>query len=196
VITAGAVLAAGAGRRFGDVKQLAAVEGQPLVRIACTTALAAGLAPVIVVVGAHRDQVAAVVTDLPVVVTVNEQWARGLGSSLAHGVRLAAADPDVAAVAVLLADQPRVTVEHVRGLCADRERTAAEVAVSRYDDLEGVPAVFARSQFAALIALDGDVGARSVIAAAASKVWRRHDPARFDIDTPDDLVALRRRSEP
>src|SRR5699024_11945192 len=55
----GVLLAAGAGRRFGQPKALARVGGQSLVRRGCEVLAAGGCARVHVVVGAHAEQVRA-----------------------------------------------------------------------------------------------------------------------------------------
>ncbi len=185
--TAGVVLAAGAGRRFGGVKQLARYDGEPLVRRACRTALAAGLSPVIVVLGAHADSVAAAIAELPVELLHNPRWADGMGTSVACAAAALLPRPAVDDLALLLADQPDVTAEHVRDLCALRRRTASAVAATDAGVAIGPPAVFARDLFAALTALGGDRGARELIAATAARVVLPFAPAAHDIDVAADL---------
>ena len=180
--TAGVLLAAGAGRRFGGVKQLAPFDGEPLVRRACRTALAAGLSPVLVVLGANAEAVADAIRDLPVTPIHNERWSDGMGTSLACGVR--ALDAAVADVALLLADQPLVTAAHVRALVAARRAAAADLAATDTGLAIGVPAVFARALFPALAALTGDRGARDLVARAERRVTLAFAPAAVDIDTP------------
>jgi molybdenum cofactor cytidylyltransferase len=182
-VIAGAVLAAGAGRRFGAIKQLALYDGEPLVRRACRTALAAGLSPVIVVVGAHAERVTAAVRDLAVRIRFNAQWEAGLASS----IRCAAAElePAIAALALVLADQPLITAAHLVALC--ERRGGALVAATRHGDVCGVPAVFDRALFGRLAALAGDRGARELIA-ASRRVELPFAGAAFDVDTPEALA--------
>ena len=54
---AGIVLAAGKASRFGEAKQILKWKGDPFVRVVAQTALRVGLSPVIVVTGAHAEQV-------------------------------------------------------------------------------------------------------------------------------------------
>ncbi len=180
--TAGVILAAGAGRRFGGgIKQLARHDGEPLVRRACRTALDAGLAPVLVVLGAHADVVGDALRDLDVIPIHNARWEDGMGTSLACAIR--ALDETVVDVAVLLADQPLITPAHVRALTAARLAAAADLAATDTGATLGVPAVFARALFPTLAALTGDRGARDLIARTDRRVTVPFAPAAVDIDT-------------
>jgi molybdenum cofactor cytidylyltransferase len=181
--TAGVILAAGAGRRFGGVKQLALYDGEPLVRRACRTAIGAGLAPVIVVLGAHADIVRDAIRDLAVEPVLCPTWDEGMGASLRFGVEHSTVRI-VDEFVVLLADQPLVTPAHIRALVDARRTAGADVAATDTGATIGVPAVFARSLLPALAALSGDRGARDIIAAARSRVVVPFADAAVDIDTP------------
>lgn len=179
--TAGVILAAGAGRRYGGgIKQLALHDGEPLVRRACRTALDADLAPVLVVLGAHADAVGAALLDLDVTAVHNPRWAEGMSTSLACAIR--ALDDTVPDVAVLLADQPLVTAAHLRALAAARLAAAADLAATDTGETLGVPAVFARALFPSLATLAGDRGARDLIARTDRRVTVPFAPAAVDID--------------
>ncbi|MDX1658663.1 MAG: nucleotidyltransferase family protein [Nitriliruptorales bacterium] len=186
---AGLVLAAGAGQRFGDAtKQLALLDGKPLVRHVVDAALAAGLDQVVVVVGHDAGSVAAALPDLPGVEVVrNEQYRAGQAASVRAGIGALAAD--VEAVVVLLADQPGVSPSAVRRVRAAVE-DGAEVARARYDDGPAHPVGLAREVFARLLALSGDRGARAIfdeVDVIEVDVDGSRPP---DVDTPADLARL------
>ena len=189
--TVGAVvLAAGAATRFGTAKQLAPFEGTPLVRRAVDAALGAGAHPVVVIVGAHGDDVAASLAGLDAVsVVVHAEWHLGLASSLASG--LAALDgADCDAALVTLADQPLVDAHALRRLLAAFVG-ARRIVASSYGDTCGVPAIFGREHLPALRALTGDSGARRWLRQHAALVTAVPMPeAAVDIDTPADLTRL------
>jgi molybdenum cofactor cytidylyltransferase len=124
------VLAAGEGRRFGGRKQLAALDGRPL--IAHVVAMAAPWDP-IVVLGAHADEIRPVV-DAPRIV-VAEDWAEGQAASLRAGLRAAG---DVDWLLVLLADMPFVTRAVVEGVLGAREPDVDAVRAT-YDGRPGHP---------------------------------------------------------
>lgn len=181
---AGVVLAAGSARRFGATKQLVEVEGRPLVRHAVDTAMAAGLDPVVVVVGHDADRVRAA---LPpgVEVVDNPAHASGQASSLRAGAAAVAAG-DADGLVVLLADQPGIdpdVVARVGAALGDGH----PVARARYDDRPGHPVGFARGVFAALGAVTGDVGARDLLDELDVHDVAVDGPCPPDVDTPDDL---------
>ena len=92
---------------------------------------------------------------------------------------------------VLLCDQPRVSEDGLRGLVAAWRRKADRDRRRRYEDVTGVPVIFPRRCFAALAALGGDRGARSLIEAAGDDVVRVALPAAaFDVDDAIAAAAL------
>ena len=179
------VLAAGASSRMGDVKQLLDAGGQSLVRRAAEVALAAPCAPVVVVVGAQAARVRAEVEGLGVEVVCNRGWREGIASSLRCGIR---ALPGTARAAfVLLCDQPAISPALLRAMLAARRASGRTIVACRYGGVAGVPALFARERFAQLLALEGDAGARGLIAAAGDDVATVDFPdGALDVDTPAD----------
>ena len=77
------LLAAGAARRYGRAKQIEPLaDGTALVRHAALAALAV-CEELRVVVGAHREAVIAALAGLPVTIIEHEDWAQGMGASIA-----------------------------------------------------------------------------------------------------------------
>lgn len=178
------VLAAGQGTRFGATKQLAEVGGRPLVRHAVDTAIAAGLDPVIVVVGHDAARVRAA---LPQTVTVadNPDFRAGQASSLRAGVA-AATRTDAEALVVLLGDQPGVSAGAIAAIT--RAHTdGAQVARAHYDDRAGHPVLFDRVTWPALADLSGDMGARDLLTRLHVVEVAVPGPCPTDIDRPEDL---------
>src|SRR5437868_9727198 len=97
---AGVVLAAGLSSRMGTNKMLIKVGGQTLVRRAVTTAIAAGLDPVLVMVGHEGERVRRELQGLRCTPVHNPEYTRGIHSSLKAGVSALPASAD--AVVVLL----------------------------------------------------------------------------------------------
>jgi len=180
------VLAAGAGTRFGAIKPLALVRGQPLIWHAIALAEAVAPGAVQVVLGAHREPI---VAQLPPGVAVIEHpgWAEGLGSSLAAGVAGLRGAP--AGVLVLLADQIALRVDALQALAAQWRATPECVWCARYDDQPGVPAIFPRRLFAELAVLTGAHGAKPLLRRECGAATQLAMPeAAIDIDTAEDLA--------
>ena len=186
---AGIVLAAGESSRFGQPKQLLDWCGQPLVRRAAETALSAGLAPVVVVTGAHGAEVQRALEGLPVTLAHNPDWAAGQSTSLIQGLR---ALPETAGAAVfLLADQPFVSERLLEALIETHCQTLAPVIAPLVDGRRANPLLFDRATFPGLLALQGDVGGRAVAAhyPITYLEWLDRRLAE-DIDTPEDYRRL------
>ena len=181
----GVVLAAGTSSRFGSTKQVAVVDGKPLVVHAIDALREAGVGELIVVVGHDADVVEAALPDDALIVR-NPAYRDGQATSLAAALHAAAADSEAAVV--LQADQPGVTAHDLRALIGGFRLARTQIARLRYLDGPG-PALLSREIYGQAGHLHGDAGARLLIASHPEWV---HEvpvdrPAPPDIDTPDDL---------
>ena len=152
---AGLVLAAGAGERFGGRKQLAELDGRPLLEHVLAAMAAAGLDRVVVVLGAHADEVLDAVDLHGAEPVVCDGWDEGIGASLRAG---AAALSDAEAIVVALGDQPHLSPEAVRRVVAARGGGAHAVRAT-YGGVPGHPVLIERALFPRLGAVAGDRGA-------------------------------------
>jgi molybdenum cofactor cytidylyltransferase len=186
------VLAAGASRRLGRPKQLVRVAGETLLARTLRVVGEATSEPIFVVLGAYRDEIAANVDLSGAHVVANPDWEQGIASSIRAGIRaLLDLDPDARAVLLLVCDQLRLTTDHLRGLIEAHERAGEPLIVaSHYADATGIPAIFPASQFANLLALEGDAGARYLLRNPECTVVEvEFSGGDIDIDTPSDLAA-------
>jgi molybdenum cofactor cytidylyltransferase len=176
---------------LGYPKQLIVHEGEPLVRRIAMAAVDAGANPVVVVLGANAEMIASALSGLASVRTVvNQEWSKGLASSLAAGLSALLEDAICDAVLVTLADQPRVDAAALRRLVA-KFGGERRIVASSYDDTIGVPAIFAREHVDALMRLTGDAGAGSWLRSRPSEVTCVPlDVAAIDIDTVSDTAHL------
>ncbi|MBN1136013.1 MAG: nucleotidyltransferase family protein [Anaerolineae bacterium] len=185
------ILAAGASMRMGEPKQLLPVDGQPMVRRVAEVVCAAGLAQVVVVIGAHSKAVGQAVAGLPVELVLNERWPEGMTASLRAG--LCVLRPEIKAALVVLADQPRLTAELIRALARCYHTTGAPVIAPFYQGQRGRPVLFDRTLFPELLAAADNQGRREVIAHHWDQMARVEveDPAIFrDIDTRQDYEQM------
>lgn len=149
--TAGIVLAAGAGVRYGMPKVLAA-QGQWL-SLAVAALSGGGCDDVIVVLGA-----ASVDVPPPARAVVAGNWRQGMGASLRVG--LAAADEADYAV-VLTVDTPDIGADVVCRVLTAAHDSDSGIARATYDGRPGHPVVISRRHWPALLqTLGGDEGAR------------------------------------
>jgi CTP:molybdopterin cytidylyltransferase MocA len=184
---AGVLLAAGEGSRLGTPKAVVELGGRRLVDRGADLLRDGGSAPVIVVLGAAR-------VDVPGAQAVhNPDWATGMGSSLAAGLR--AVPEDCAAAVIALADQPLIGPGAVRRLIA-AYRAGAQVVAAAYDGKARNPVLLARRHWPEVLRTAvGDAGARPFLRAhreLVTLVECGDVGSPDDVDTPGDLARLRR----
>ncbi len=183
------LLAAGTSSRMGKNKLFLEIDGETVLRRAVHTAAAAGLDPVLVVLGHQSDRALAELEGLPCLTAINPHYAEGLSSSLSAGISALPEGP-VAAV-VMLADMPFVTAAMVRVLAAGWR--GEPLVVSLFGDVVAPPILYARCLFPELRALDGEGCGKGVIkqyrAQAAEVRWPKS--ALQDLDVPADLERVR-----
>lgn len=187
--TAGVVLAAGASTRMGSPKQLLKWRGQSLVHHAAALALAAGLDPVLVVTGCESEQVSGAVQDLPVTLVNNPRWQTGQSASIVQAIHSLPAE--TGAAVFLLADQPLIPVELVRGLASTHAETLASIIAPVVNGERSNPVLFDRRTFADLSQLTGDRGGRALFSSYNPTWFTWHgELTNFDVDTPEDYQRL------
>jgi molybdenum cofactor cytidylyltransferase len=184
----GIVLAAGAGIRFGGGKQLALLDGRPLLEYAVRAMTSAPVGRVIVVLGAEAERVLVGVDLHGAEPLVCARWSEGQSASLASGLaELSACE----AVVVTLGDQPRISPDAIRRVIAARGGGAAAVRAS-YRSAPGHPVLLERELFARLRDVSGDHGARNLLMSVRTRDVPCDDLGNgTDVDTPAELDALR-----
>jgi molybdenum cofactor cytidylyltransferase len=112
------------------------------------------------------------------------------GRGLSHSLRLgfAALPADVQAVVVLLGDEPRIPVSHLRALLD--ARGAHALVASGHGDLRVPPVLVERSQFGAVSGLSGDEGLRDILRGSDEVATVPLPTPPIDVDTPADLHRL------
>ena len=192
---AGVLLAAGTSSRMGRNKLFLPLGGLSVLRRAVASADRAGLDPVLVVLGHESDRALAELEGVTCIPVINEEYARGMNTSVRAGI--SAVPDDASGAVVMLADMPFVTAGMLRTLVERYRSSETPVVVSTYGDVLAPPILYGRALFPELRALDGDgCGKRVVKAHHAEAVEVAWDPAALaDLDVPDDVERVRTRIE-
>ena len=187
-VIGGLVLAAGEASRFGSAKQLAPLDGRPLLEHALRAITAVPVGRVIVVLGAGAEEVIAGVDLHGAEPHVCARWQEGQAASLACGL---AELPGCEAVVVILGDQPRISPDAIRRVIAARGDGALAVRAT-YGGDPGHPVLLERELFARLRDVTGDHGARNLLMSVPVREVACDDlGGGEDVDTPAELDALR-----
>src|SRR5205814_5877904 len=82
------ILAAGNSSRMnGGVKQLLSFRGKSMLRCAVDAAFGSQCCPVVLILGANAEQLIPETEGLPVLVEFNEDWSKGISSSIKVGLQ-------------------------------------------------------------------------------------------------------------
>jgi molybdenum cofactor cytidylyltransferase len=190
--TAAVVLAAGQSMRMGSNKLLADLHGKPLLAQTVEQVLASGVDDVVVVTGHMAAEVQAALRGKAVRFVHNPNFEEGLATSLRAGV---AAVQEFEAAFICLGDMPLVRASDMQRMMAafDVEEGRTLIAPAQGRKL-GNPVLWGREHFSALMALQGDRGARSLLEAqrdAIIEIAVVHDGIMLDADTPEALALIR-----
>lgn len=195
------ILAAGAAQRMaGQHKLLAEIDGIPLVLRAVNAALASRASSVSLITGKCNEAISALLAAQLAQPTRlrclhNADYASGMASSLALGIRHLPADSD--AVLVMLADMPLINANHLDQLIdaylSHHHQAQPPVIVPMHNGQRGNPVLWPRRCFSQMLDLTGDQGARSLLHQPDQHILacKLNDAAILtDIDTPQDLHKL------
>ncbi len=184
----GILLCAGKGRRFDPTgisnKLLQTLDTGDAVVVASASYLLAELSHVVAVVSPGGDHVATELRDLGCEVVVCPEAVMGMAASLVAGIHHSReADGWI----IALGDMPFVHSSTIAALAGALEG-GATIAVPTYVGLRGNPVGFSSAHLSALLALQGDHGARSILAHNVVQEVEVGDAGILrDIDTPADL---------
>lgn len=190
---AGLLLAAGSSRRFGGAKLLAPLPDGTPVGVRSARTLAGAVERALAVVRPDDTVLASLLAEQGLEVRAFAGAAEGMGASLAFGV---AAAPEADGWLVALADMPFLDPGTVARISARLQRGADRIVAPSFRGRRGHPVGFRSDLLPDLLALDGDRGARALLADHASEVSILEcddEGVLLDVDTFDDLGAHRAR---
>jgi molybdenum cofactor cytidylyltransferase len=185
------VLAAGRSSRMGGEGSKLLLPwrgGRSILWHAVRGALDTGADEVIVVVRPDLPALNDAVADLRVRCVPNPRYEEGISTSLRVGIE--AVGEEMNAALVLLGDEPDVPREIVGALAEAYRRERKPITVPRYGDVSGPPTLLSREAFPLLEGLEGDSGARHIIAQHpewVTFVQLGEEISPHDVDTRADL---------
>lgn len=156
------ILAAGKSTRFGGVKQLYRYRRIPLVQRALDAANGSSADYVILVLGANNDKILETVNLGRTQILLNKEFESGISSSIKCGV--SNLPDDCAGCILMVADQPRLTSNHLNKLVEKfKEGNLRDAVALSHDKEPRNPVLVPKRLFPQLLKLRGDSGARNII---------------------------------
>ena len=188
------ILAAGASKRMGAIKQLLPWRSTSLLGHTIDQAQKSTASKTIVVLGANAIKIRTQITKHNLDILINEQWEEGMGTSIKCAVNYLISDKyEYSAVLFVLADQPLIKTSHYDALISAFTKTRNKIIASRLNEKAGVPALFSKSLFSKLLMIQGDIGAKKVIAQNTDLVHAiRCADSMIDIDTQETYQKMYR----
>lgn len=186
------LLAAGTSSRLGHPKQMLTFKGQTLLKHSLQVASTSAARSVIVVLGSNAEQHYKEIQGTKAHVVINQNWQKGMASSIRCGVRaLMEINPSAHALILITCDQPYVTAELLDHLIAIHNATEKPIVTCIYADTFGPPTLFHHRLFEQLLKIDGDTGAKSIVKQYPEETeFVLFPDGDIDIDTETDYQKL------
>ncbi|NJB35640.1 NTP transferase domain-containing protein [Croceivirga sp. JEA036] len=179
------VLAAGKGSRMGAIKQLLPWKNGNLLTH-CLEVVGKLTNAVVVVLGAYASEIQTSIHQLEHYdVVENDDWATGMGSSIAAGVKELTKKRSIEKILIVLVDQPLISYTYLEQLVSKHEDKKS-IVVSNYKGTPGVPAVFGKAYFKDLRDLNGKKGAKNLLLQYKNQLeYLPENKFTIDLDTPE-----------
>jgi molybdenum cofactor cytidylyltransferase len=190
------LLAAGSSSRLGQSKQLLKIGHETLLEHSAKAALNSGASSTIVVLGSNEKTHREHLKNYPLEVVYNPDWQKGMGSSIKVGLTIIMNTPtSFDGVIIMVCDQPLIKSDHIKNLISKFTKTRSAIVASAYGNALGVPALFSKSHFQALMTLDNEHGAKKIIQQHPDDTSAVDFPeGEIDIDTLEDYQKLLKQS--
>lgn len=192
------LLGAGESKRFNGLKQLALIDEKPMLAHTLSMLIESSFPSICVVLGAnatliketlaqsHIDSVARRTQDTHIDYLMAENYQKGMGASIAAGVK--SVDNDITHVFIALGDQVEIRAEQCKLMVKESRKHWDKIVAAFYQGKPSAPAIFPRKYFSELALLNSDKGARDMLRRNMASIisFELPEGAR-DIDTRTDL---------
>ncbi len=189
VRNAAVIQAAGKGSRFqgSTYKLLTPVDGKPMILKTLEPILQTGFDEVVVVIGAHADEMRRTLINYPVKIVENKDWECGQSTSLSAGLR--AVEMTSARACLMLGDQPFLKASTLTALLNESVEHPEDVIVPIYGNRRGNPIIVPAYRYGLLLELTrGDTGGRKLLETVGYRGLPVDDAGVLrDVDTTEDI---------
>lgn len=187
------ILAAGGSHRFGKTKQVLMWKGDNFINTVIQSASEAGLAPIVVVLGAEAQKVAGTIMRKDLRVVINTEWEQGQSSSIKQGIQiLLKENPNAMGAVFFQVDQPQTPLALLE-LIKKEASSGAQIVAPLVQGEMLSPVYFSKHCFDSLKQIEGDRGGKTIFPFFEVKTVAWQDERQsMDVDTPEDYDKLRK----
>jgi len=159
-----ALLAAGAGKRFGGGKLLYKIDGEPMIARAMKLYASIPFAAQVCVTRTEVQEIQSLAQEKGFSVAINPDPERGVGTSVSIATKeLLRKESGLDGILYAVSDQPYLTPASVEKLIAAFAANPERIASLGFGGVRGNPAIFPKDLLNELIELTEDVGGGAVI---------------------------------
>jgi molybdenum cofactor cytidylyltransferase len=183
------LLAAGQSARLGKPKQLIPWQGTTLLNFTIKTILESGIKDIVLVLGAHTEEIKKTLNCSALRIVNNISWTSGKASSIRAGLN--AISPATEGILIFLCDQPYLSVELIMSILHAGETSTADIIVPAVGERLGNPVLFKKRVFPNFCTLQGEEGGKKLFPRfPLERVNWRDVRILQDIDTQEDVQTL------
>lgn len=149
-------------------KLLLPFEGKTMIEKVIENVMNSGIDNTMVVVGSHGDEIIEVIRHLPITTCYNNNYKKGMLSSVKCGVRSLPSNYD--ALLVFLGDQPMIPTEAVKTVIEAYKNSGKGIVIPTFEKRRGHPLLIDRKYREAIERLDEKEGLRALAVKFADDV--------------------------
>ncbi|WP_009032551.1 nucleotidyltransferase family protein [Indibacter alkaliphilus] len=186
------IMAAGGSFRLGQAKQLLKFRGKCLLQQILDEVRKLDSIELVTVLGGYKQEILNEIDFKNTNYIINENWEKGMSISMQEGLTfLLNKNPGLSQVLLVLCDQPFVDNFLLDKIIKEKSKSKKGIVCCTYGNTLGVPALFDRTYFAELLALESKEGAKKVIIQHQEDLSVIDFPeGSFDVDTLEDFERL------
>ncbi|MBF0558540.1 MAG: nucleotidyltransferase family protein [Nitrospirae bacterium] len=173
---------------MGKTKQLLPLSGRPLIAHCLDTVLTAGIRDIIVVLGHNGEEIAKVLSGMPVHIIFNELQNSEMADSARKG--LSAVAPSSTGIIIYPSDYPLVKPETIMTLAREHNGFPDRIVIPVHGGKRGHPTLFPREAINELVQgatlrdiINRDAGRNRFVSVTDSGVL-------LDVDTKEDYLGI------
>jgi molybdenum cofactor cytidylyltransferase len=167
---------------MGRPKLLLLAGGQAIIEKVVYNFLHSNVDEVIVVLGHHWKEVASLIKDKPIKVVINNDYVKGMSSSITKG--LSSLNPETDAFFIVLGDQPLIEKDLINTIIKSFEENNKGIIVPTFQGEKGHPVLFSAKYKNEFSILTGDEGGKRIIS------LHKEDILEVEIDTDAILIDM------